>query len=81
MADASDVAATKLLRKEFTKALIDVTYADLRVMHGVAYIRGTVALQRASEASDIRSEVERVGRILRQRREFKDVVIDCRYKV
>ncbi|HVL38674.1 MAG TPA: hypothetical protein VM328_04705 [Fimbriimonadaceae bacterium] len=80
MADPNDVAATKLLRTTMVKHNIDLTLADLRVSHGVAYIRGSVAAQRNSGITDIRTEIEKIARILRQRPGIRDVVVDCRYR-
>ena len=80
MADPNDVYATKLLRREFNRHHINTTHADLRVTHGVAYIRGTVAADRGSGIADIRIEIERIARNLKVKAEFKDVIIDCRYR-
>lgn len=76
MADANDVAATKLLRREFARKPIDISQADLRVAHGVAYVRGVLKpMKGASESmSDMLSHISKA---LRGRGEFRDVVIDC----
>lgn len=82
MADPADVAASKLVRKEFGKSGLDITYADLRVMHGICYIRGTVAINKGVDGvDDPKAEMERIARILRQRPGIKDVVVDVRYKL
>ena len=81
MADPLDVAASKLVRKEFGRSGLDITYTDLRVMHGTCYIRGTISLSRGGDAVDPKAELERVARIIRQRPGIKDVVIDVRYKL
>jgi hypothetical protein len=76
MADPNDVAATKLVRRELGKRLLDLTQADLRVTHGVAYIRGVVKGMRGGNP-DVKAELEIVARILRTNAHIKDVVIDC----
>ncbi|MDI9641339.1 hypothetical protein QPK87_06670 [Kamptonema cortianum] len=76
MADPSDVAATKLVRSEFGKRMIDTTQADLRVTHGVCYIRGALKTIKGGP-SDLRKEVEIISKVLRTRQGIKDVVIDC----
>ena len=81
MADPMDVAATKLVRKDLGRSGIDLTYADLRVTHGVCYIRGSVSIDKSSGVSDLKTEMERVARIIRQRPGIKDVVLDVRYKM
>jgi hypothetical protein len=80
MANEEDVRGTKAARSEFGRRGIDVTYADIRCMHGVCYIRGTVKAIRGSNIPDIRAEMEKVGKILRSKPEIKDVVIDCIYR-
>ena len=80
MGDPADVFATKIARREFNKHLVDVTQTDIRVNHGTVFIRGTIQAQRGSHYKDVEEEVQRIIRILRQRPEIRDVVIDCSYK-
>ncbi len=81
MADPKDVAGTKVVRKEFTKRKVDTSLADIRVMHGVAYVRGTLQPVRGAGIVDIKHEVEHIARIIRTRPEIRDVVIDCTYRM
>lgn len=76
MADPNDVAATKLLRQEFSKRGLDTTRADLRVTHGVAYIRGSIGTIKGGP-QDVRAEIELITKVLRTRPQIKDVVVDC----
>ena len=80
MGDPTDVFATKLVRREFNKHLVNVTMADIRVAHGTVFIRGVVHAQRGAHYHDVEEEVKRIVRILRQRPEIRDVVLDCTYK-
>ena len=80
MADPNDVMATKIARREFTKRKVDLSTADIRVMHGVCYLRGTVKAIRGAEFPDIKLECEHIARILRTKGEIKDVVLDCQYR-
>jgi hypothetical protein len=80
MADPNDVAAAKIARREFVKRKVDLMLADLRVSHGVCYVRGTVSAERGSNIGDLKAEMELIARILRAKPEFRDVVLDCRYK-
>ena len=57
-----------------------MTHADVRVSHGVVYVRGTVKAIRGSSVIDVRSEMEIIARILRTKPEVKDVVLDCMYR-
>jgi hypothetical protein len=79
MADPLDVRASKYLRSEFGKKLIDVTQADVRVLHGVAYIRGVVK-PIVGGPSDLKSALNTACTGLRQKGTIKDYVLDCVYR-
>lgn len=76
MADPADAAATKVLRREFSRRPIDISSADLRVSHGVAYVRGVVKGMKGAEHS-VSEMMDQISKALRGRPEFRDVVIDC----
>lgn len=76
MADPNDVAGTKALRQELSKRGLDTTRADMRVTHGVAYIRGSVGTIKGGP-QDVRAELEIIAKVLRTKPMIKDVIIDC----
>lgn len=78
MADPKDVETTKIVRREFNRRALDTTLADIRVSHGVVYIRGTIRPMRG--AADAKSTVELIARALRTRPEVRDVVIDATFR-
>lgn len=80
MADPKDVAGTKFARSYFGRRGVDLTLADVRVMHGVCYLRGTVSAVKGSGVHDVKSECEQCARLLKQRPEIRDVVLDCTYR-
>lgn len=80
MADPNDVRATKYIRSELGKKLIDVTQADVRVMHGVAYIRGVVKPV-VGGPTDLKAAMQTAAQGLMAKRIVKDVVIDCAFRV
>jgi hypothetical protein len=80
MADPNDVAGTKYARSMMGRRGIDVSRADVRVMHGVCYIRGQVTAIKGSDVHDIKAAVEHMARILRQRPEIRDVVVDVSFR-
>jgi hypothetical protein len=80
MADPKDVQASKYLRSMIGKGMIDVMQADIRVMHGVAYIRGVVKTMPGGP-SDIKAALHTIAQGLRQKGVVKDVVIDCVYRM
>lgn len=71
-----DTAATKTVRSEFGKRMLDTTQADLRVTHGVCYIRGVVKPIKGGNP-DVKAELELISKVLRARPGIKDVIIDC----
>ncbi len=80
MADAKDVRAQRVARTELTRRGIDIGRADIRVSHGVLQIRGTISANKGSAVKDLKLEMEHIGRLLRQKSDFKDVVVDCIYR-
>lgn len=80
MADPNDVSGTKMARSLFGRRGIDVSRADLRVMHGVCYLRGTISAIRGFGVEDLKGETANVARLLRQKPEIRDVVIDVTYR-
>lgn len=79
MADPHDVETTRLVRREFNRRAIDMTMADIRVSHGVVYIRGTVRTVRGGIA-DPHSEVDLIARNLRTHPDIREVVVDCAFR-
>lgn len=80
MANENDVRGTKAARSEISRRGIDITLCDLRVMHGVCHIRGTVRAAASANIPDLRSEMEKIAKILRTKSEIKDVIIDCTFR-
>jgi len=78
--DEGDVRATKAARAETARRGIDMTLADMRCMHGILHIRGTVRALRGSNVIDIKSEMELIARVLRQKADIRDVVLECSYR-
>ena len=79
MADAKDVRGLRVARTELTKRGIDIGRCDMRVLHGTLYIKGMVSITRGVVIKDLRLEMEHIGRLLRQKPDIKDVVLDCQY--
>lgn len=79
MADPKDVQAAKYLRSELGKKMIDVTSADVRVMHGIAYVRGVVKGVRGGP-TDLKATLNLAAAGLRQKGIIKDIVIDCSFR-
>ena len=80
MANEDDVRGTKTARSELGRRGIDTTLCDVRVMHGVCYIRGSLRADRSANIPDLRTEMEKIAKILRTKAEIKDVVIDAIFR-
>ena len=79
MVDAKDVRALRLARTEFHKHGINIMRADIRVLHGILYIRGFVEPERGSQINDLKHDMEVLARVLRQKAEIREVILDCNY--
>jgi hypothetical protein len=79
--DEGDVRATKYARAELARRGIDTSQCDVRVLHGTVYLRGTVKAMRGGQAEgDLRGQMELIARVLRQKGEIKDVVLELTYR-
>ena len=77
MVDQGDVRALRQARTELSKRGIDLQKADIRAMHGVLYIRGTISKLAGVNIPNLKQEMEHIGRVLRQKPDIRDVVVDC----
>lgn len=80
MADLRDIHGTRMARTELSKRGVDVSRADVRVAHGVCYIKGLIALNPGSAITDLHTEMEHIRHILRQKPDIRDVILDCQYR-
>ena len=75
-----DAEMTRMVRREISRRYIDSSNLDIRVMHGVVYLRGWVERLRANAVQvDLKEEVELIHRILIQRPGIRDVVVEVEY--
>ena len=71
-----DMEATKAVRKEFARRPIDTTLMMVTSAHGVVRLTGQVKAMRGHQM-DLRSEMELIAKVLRQRPGIRDVVLEC----
>ncbi len=71
-----DVHGLKQVRSILARRGIDASRADVRVQNGVAYIRGFVRAMPSSHISDVAIEMEHVAKIIRQKPEIRNVVLE-----
>ncbi len=78
MVDQNDFRGQRIARAEFASRGIDISRADLYVMHGILYMRGEIKLMPKSQILDINSEMSIITKVLRQRPEIRDLVLDVK---
>lgn len=76
---AEDVQMTRLVQREIGRRYIDSRQLDVRVIHGVVYIRGTVRKIRGHDVS-LEAEMEIIRRVLRSKPGIRDVIMDVTYR-
>ena len=78
MVDQNDVRGQRIARTEFARRGVDISRADLYVMHGILYMRGEIKPMPKSLILDMNSEMGIITKILRQRPEIRDIVLDIK---
>lgn len=81
MVDQNDFRGQRIARSEFARRGIDISRADLYVMHGVLYMRGQIKPMKSASFTDFEHELGLVQKILRQRPEIRDLVMDVRHEL
>lgn len=71
-----DLRASKYVRALFARRGLDVSRCDIRVNHGVCYVRGQVQKMGGVVIPDMDAEIENCAKVIRGRSEVRDVVID-----
>lgn len=78
MVDQNDFRGQRIARSEFARRGVDVSRADLYVMHGILYMRGEVKPMPKSMIVDMNAEMGIITKILRQQPEIRDIVLDVK---
>ncbi|MBI1334168.1 MAG: hypothetical protein JST12_20355 [Armatimonadetes bacterium] len=78
MVDQNDFRGQRIARAEFARRGVDISRADLYVMHGVMYMRGEVKPMPKSNIADMNAEMGIISKILRQRPEIRDIVLEVK---
>jgi len=72
---AEDAEMTRMVRREINRRYVDSTSVDVRVMHGIVYLRGYIKKLPGHHA-DLGEELDIILRILRQKAGIRDVVCE-----
>lgn len=70
-----DAEMTRMVRREINRRYVDSNNMDVKVMHGIVYLRGYLAHLRGHD-TDLREELDIILRILRQKPGIRDVVCE-----
>ncbi|AIE87290.1 hypothetical protein OP10G_3922 [Fimbriimonas ginsengisoli Gsoil 348] len=80
MVDQKDVRGLRTARTEMSKRGIDIARSDLQLRHGVLMVRGVIVPMPGSNISDVKIEMDHIARLLRQKPEIREVILDCKYQ-
>lgn len=69
-----DAYQTRMVQHELSRRSVDLSLVDVRVIHGVCYLRGVMKRLRSHPEVDLEHEAEVIRKILRQRVGIRDVV-------
>jgi len=69
-----DAECTRLVMRELNRRYVDYSQVDVRVIHGVVYMRGLLKRLRNHPEVDLEREAELIRKILRQRPEIRAIV-------
>jgi len=70
-----DASMTRLVQREIGRRYIDITRLDIKAMHGIVYVRGSIGKLRGHDV-DLKHELEVIGRILRGKAGIREVIMD-----
>ena len=76
---AEDAYQSRIVQREISRRYVDASVVDVRVIHGVAYMRGTLRHLRTHPEVDLEAEAEIIRKILRRHPNIRDVVWEVRY--
>ena len=75
-----DVETTKMVRRAILRRCVDISNLDIRVSHGVVYVRGKIDRIRGSyQQLNLDEEMAIIQHILHQQPGVRDVVFEVQY--
>ncbi len=78
--DVNDLRATKFARSAFGKRGIDISMADVRVLHGVCFVRGKLKVLPKWDIKSIENEAAFIAGIIKRQPDVKECVLECTYQ-
>lgn len=78
--DINDVRATKGARATFGKFGLDLMMADVRVTHGVCFVRGRIRPLPKRNIPFVEGATNECAKAIKRIPEVKEVVLECTYQ-
>ncbi len=69
-----DAAQTRMVQRELNRRYIDTTQVDVRVIHGVVYLRGIIRTLRTHPEVDLERESDIIRKIIRQKPGIREII-------
>ena len=79
MRNEDDVRGVKHARAVFGKHGVDISRADVRLAKGILTVRGMVGFVRGAAATNMKAELEIIGKNLRSNPSIKNVVYEISF--
>ena len=70
-----DSQVTRMIQREISRRYIDATKLDVKAIHGVVYLRGSIRKIRGHDV-DLKQELQIIHRVLRGKPEIRDVIME-----
>ncbi len=74
-----DAMNTRMVQREISRRYVDSTLVDVRVIHGVCYMRGIMRKLRTHPDVDLDHEAEVIRKVLRQQPGIREVVWEVQF--
>ncbi len=69
-----DARTLRSVQRELVKRYVDCSRLDIRIMHGVCYMRGEVYRLRTHPEIDLDSEIELIRRLVRSQDGVRELI-------
>jgi len=76
---AEDALMTRLVQREIGRRYIDASRLDVKAIHGVVYLRGTITKLRGHDV-DLAHELGIINRVLRGKPGVREVIMEVDIK-
>lgn len=70
----ADTELTRMVRSQIGRRSVDASLLDIRVSHGIVYLRGVLRTIRTHAEMDLMAEMQHISTILKQKAGIREVV-------